>query len=104
MLATFGAVADQKGQWQIGPLGRWVLPILGTGGTALLGSPRVQGETGGICQDYPTARAAGVLAEGARVGWVTLGDLHEIIQIAFAWNNDHLLDSLSAGGSTAIPL
>lgn len=92
LLADFGAVAVQRGQWRISPLGRWMLPILSARGTALLDSSATQGETGGICQLKITLRHVRpacwrrVLVSAS----ATLGDLHEIIQIAFAWDNDHL--------------
>ncbi|HEX5114242.1 MAG TPA: plasmid pRiA4b ORF-3 family protein [Pseudonocardiaceae bacterium] len=92
LLTAFGAVADQRGRWRIGPLGQWVLPILGARGTALLGASGTRGETNGICQLKITLRHVR-LACWRRVlvsASATLGDLHEIIQIAFAWDNDHL--------------
>src|SRR5205814_1813510 len=92
LLAAFGAVAGSNGRWRITPLGRWVLPILGARGVALLGSAEARGELAEICQLKITLRNARPAC------WrrllvptsATLGDLHEIIQIAFAWDNDHL--------------
>ncbi len=92
LLAAFGAVAGNSGTWRITPLGRWALSILAAHGTALLGSPDASGEVTGICQlkitlchFRPTCWRRVLVPASA-----TLGDLHEVIQIAFAWDNDHL--------------
>jgi hypothetical protein len=92
LLAAFGAVVTLRGRWRISPLGRWVWPILAARGVALLGSSGTQAETGGLGQLKITLRHVRptcwrrVLVPAS----ATLGDLHEIIQIAFAWDNDHL--------------
>ncbi|KAA2265407.1 plasmid pRiA4b ORF-3 family protein [Solihabitans fulvus] len=92
LLAAFGAATGKSGRWRVTPLGRWVLPVLGARGTALLGSPEAQGEIVGSCQLKITLRHVRppcwrrVLVPAS----ATLGDLHEIIQIVFVWDDDHL--------------
>lgn len=92
LLAVFGTVTGAGGKWRITPLGRWALPVLGARGTALLGSPEAYGEIAGVCQLKITLRHfrppcwRRVLVPAS----ATLGVLHEIIQVAFAWDNDHL--------------
>lgn len=92
VLAAFGAVSGASGQWRITPLGRWALPVIAGRGASLLGSSDVEDETGGGCQLKITLRQVRpscwrrVLVPAS----ATLGDLHDIIQIAFAWDNDHL--------------
>jgi hypothetical protein len=91
-LAAFGAVAGESGRWRITPLGRWALPILAAHGTALLGSPEAQADVTGICQLKITLRHfrptcwRRILVPAS----ATLGDLHDVIQVVFAWDNDHL--------------
>jgi Plasmid pRiA4b ORF-3-like protein len=87
LMAAFGAVDGSGGQWCITPLGRWAITEIGT-----LGSSGVDDAVDGVCQIKVTLR-------GVRPAcWrrilvpadVTLGDLHEVIRIAFAWDDDHL--------------
>lgn len=92
LLAAFGAVVGESGRWRITPLGRWALPIFVAHGTTLLGSSEAQVEVAGICQlkitlchFRPTCWRRMLVPASA-----TLGDLHEVIQVAFAWDNDHL--------------
>jgi hypothetical protein len=88
-LAAFGAVDGSNGHWRITPLGRWALPQISAGA---LGSSGSEGAVEGICQLKVTLRRVRPAC------WrrilvstdVTLGDLHEVIRIAFAWDDDHL--------------
>lgn len=92
VLAVFGAVANVGEQRRITPLGRWALRVIGTRGASLLGSSDADGETDGICQLKISLRHV-LPACWRRVqvpASATLGDLHEVIQIAFAWDGDHL--------------
>jgi hypothetical protein len=92
VLAAFGAVTGDGGQWRITPLGRWALPLL----TGLDMSPPGRSGTeiaaDAVCRLKITLRSVRppcwrrLLVPAA----TTLGDLHEIIQIAFAWDDDHL--------------
>ncbi|TVT45095.1 plasmid pRiA4b ORF-3 family protein [Amycolatopsis rhizosphaerae] len=92
LLAAFGAVTGESGQWRISPLGRRGLQILDSRGVELLAAPGAPAESGGICQLKIT------LSRMRPAPWrrvlvpasATLGDLHAIIQIAFAWDDDHL--------------
>lgn len=92
LLTAFGAVTRKVGRWQIAPLGQWMLPVLRVHGTSLLRSPDQDGDIDGACQlkitlrhVRPTCWRRVLLAASA-----TLGDLHEVIQIVFAWDADHL--------------
>lgn len=84
-LAAFGAVDGRGGQWRITPLGRWVL-VRGfePAGAAV--------EAEGICQLKVTLRHVRPACSRRILvpADVTLGDLHEVIRIAFAWDDDHL--------------
>lgn len=84
-LAAFGAVDRAGGRWRVTPLGRWVLAR----GFDLTGAaPAVEG----ICRLKVTLRYVRP-ACWRRVlvpSDVTLGDLHEVIRIAFAWDDEHL--------------
>jgi hypothetical protein len=92
LLADFGALVGAGERWRITPLGRWARSVLETRGVSLLGSSDAQADTDGICQLKITLRYVQptcwrrVLVPAS----ATLGDLHEIIQIAFAWDGDHL--------------
>jgi hypothetical protein len=87
LLAAFGAVDGAGGQWRTTPLGRWALPQIST-----LASSGEADEIEGICQLKVT------LQRVRPACWrrllvpadVTLGDLHEVIRIAFRWDDDHL--------------
>lgn len=92
VLAAFGTVTDAGEQGRITPLGRWALPVIGARGASLLGSSDADGEADGLCQLKITLRHVQP-ACWRRVqapASATLGDLHEIIQIAFSWDGDHL--------------
>jgi hypothetical protein len=88
LLAAFGAT-DQR---RITPLGRWALLVINAHGESLLGALPTGCVVDGICQLKITLRYVRpacwrrILVPAS----ATLGDLHEIIQIAFAWNDDHL--------------
>jgi hypothetical protein len=92
LLAAFGAVAAGGGRWRITPLGRWALRRIGGSCFALpeLVGARVPAD--GVCQLKITLRYVRpacwrrVLVRAS----ATLGDLHELIQVAFAWDDDHL--------------
>ncbi|TQM09667.1 plasmid pRiA4b ORF-3 family protein [Pseudonocardia kunmingensis] len=89
-LAAFGTVDPD--QWRITPLGRWALRQIGAHGVSLLGSSDAEGAVSGICEIKVTLRNVRP-ACWRRVlvpAEVTLGDLHEVIRIAFAWDDDHL--------------
>ncbi|HEX3780612.1 MAG TPA: plasmid pRiA4b ORF-3 family protein [Pseudonocardiaceae bacterium] len=92
LLAGFGAITGGVGRWRITPLGQWVLSVLGARGTALLSSPGAENEVDGVCQLKVTLRHVRPTCwrRVSVAASATLGDLHEIIQIAFAWDNDHL--------------
>lgn len=92
LLAEFGAVAGQGEQWRITPLGRWALSRIGTPDFAMpepVGG-RISAE--GICQLKIALRYVRpvcwrrILVPASD----TLGDLHDVIQVAFAWDGDHL--------------
>lgn len=82
LMAAFGAVDRQR---RITPLGRWAL-------TSLRDSPDTQSELEGICQLKITLRYVQpqCLRRVLVPSSATLGDLHDIIQIAFNWDGDHL--------------
>jgi hypothetical protein len=86
LLAAFGAVDGPDGEWRISPLGRWALPRISAG------EPGSADPVEGICRLKVTLRRVRplcwrrILVPAA----VTLGDLHEVIRIAFAWDDDHL--------------
>jgi hypothetical protein len=92
LLAAFGTVTGGVGRWRITPLGQWVAPILGVRGAALLRSADSGNEVDGVCQLKITLRHVRptcwrrVLVAASD----TLGDLHRVLQIAFAWDGDHL--------------
>jgi hypothetical protein len=52
--------------------------------------PEEQGRRGASAQDHLAARAPVLLAESASAGVRHARDLHDVIQIAFAWDDDHL--------------
>jgi hypothetical protein len=90
LLAAFGAVTDSP-ERRITALGRWALPVIGARGVSLLGAPDDVEETG-------TYQLKIALQHVRPACWrrvhlpatATLGELHEVIQIAFAWDDDHL--------------
>lgn len=92
LLAAFGAVAGEGERWRIAPLGRWALLRIGGPGFALPEPAGAQVPADGICQLKITLRYMRpacwrrVLVTAS----AALGDLHEVIQIAFAWDDDHL--------------
>lgn len=89
LLAAFGAVTGTP-QRRITSLGRWALTAIGTRGAALFRTTDVQ-EDG-------TYQLKIVLRDVRPACWrrvhmpasATLGELHEVIQVAFAWDGDHL--------------
>ncbi|MGI8310097.1 plasmid pRiA4b ORF-3 family protein [Saccharopolyspora hattusasensis] len=90
LLAAFGAITDAPVR-RITPLGRWALSVIGTRGVSLLGSSDDAEEDGTyqlkiVLQHVRPACWRRVLMPAS----ATLGDLHEVIQIAFAWDGDHL--------------
>jgi hypothetical protein len=92
LLAAFDAVAEVEDEWRITPLGRWARSVLGARGTSLLGSADAETETEGICQLKITLRHVrpGCWRRVLVPATATLGDLHDIIRITFAWDDDHL--------------
>jgi hypothetical protein len=88
LLAAFGAVTAQQ---RMTPLGRWALSMLGSRAESLLGA------SDGIDEDG-TYQLKIVLLHVRPACWrrvvipasATLGELHEVIQIAFEWDGDHL--------------
>lgn len=92
LLAAFGAVIGEGGRWRITPLGRWAMSRIGGSGFALPEPAGARVPADQICQlkiDLRYVRPAcwrRVLVPAS----ATLGDLHEVIQIAFAWDDDHL--------------
>jgi hypothetical protein len=92
LFAAFGAVIADGGQWRITSLGRWALPRIGGSGFALPEPAGARVPADGICQLKITLRYVRpacwrrVLVPAS----ATLGDLHEVIQVAFAWDDDHL--------------
>lgn len=90
LLAAFGTVTGTPGR-RITPLGRWALSVIGTRGVALLGSSDDAEEDGTYqlkiaLQHVRPACWRRVLMSAS----ATLGELHEVIQVAFAWDDDHL--------------
>lgn len=90
LLAAFGTVTSPHDQSRITQLGRWALTELGVRGQSLL--PRTDAAPEGILQlkiMLQRVRPAcwrRVLVPAS----ATLFELHQIIQIAFHWNGDHL--------------
>lgn len=89
-LAAFGAVTGTPRR-RITPLGRWALSMIGTRGESLLDSSDAtdEDETYQLKIALQHVRPAcwrRVLMPAS----ATLGELHEVIQIAFAWDGDHL--------------
>ncbi|WP_223839556.1 plasmid pRiA4b ORF-3 family protein [Saccharopolyspora pogona] len=90
LLAVFGAITDAPVR-RITPLGRWALSVIGTRRVSLLGSSDDLEEDGTYqlkiaLQHVRPACWRRVLMPAS----ATLGELHEVIQIAFAWDGDHL--------------
>ncbi len=92
LFAAFGAVTPDGGRWRISPLGRWALPRMGGSGFALPEPAGARVPADAVCQLKITLRYVRpacwrrVLVPAS----ATLGDLHEVIQVAFAWDDDHL--------------
>ncbi|MGI8310060.1 plasmid pRiA4b ORF-3 family protein [Saccharopolyspora hattusasensis] len=90
LLASFGAVTGTP-ERRITPLGRWALSTIGTRGVSLLGSSDDAEEDG-------TYQLKITLQHVRPACWrrvhmqasAALGELHEVIQVAFAWDDDHL--------------
>lgn len=90
LLAAFGAVTGTSKR-RITPLGRWGLAMIGTRGESLLGV------SDDVDEDR-TYQLKIVLRHVRPACWrrvvmpasATLGELHEVIQVAFAWGGDHL--------------
>jgi hypothetical protein len=90
LLTAFGAVTDTP-ERRITVLGRWALAAISTRGASLLG-------TDDDVQEDGTYQLKIVLRDVRPVCWrrvhmpasATLGQLHEVIQVAFAWDGDHL--------------
>jgi hypothetical protein len=90
LLTAFGAVERSSGRWRVTPLGRWALTEISTRGASLRGAS--ERAVDGICQLMVRLRRVRP-ACWRRIlvpADATLGDLHEVIQIAFAWDDDHL--------------
>jgi hypothetical protein len=92
LFAAFGAVTVERGQWRIAPLGRWALPRMGGSGFALREPAGALVPADAVCQLKITLRYVRpacwrrVLVPAS----ATLGELHKVIQVAFAWDDDHL--------------
>lgn len=92
VFVAFGAVTGGSGQWCITPLGRWALPRIGGPGFTVPEPAGVRIPADAVCQLKITLQYVRpvcwrrVLVSAS----ATLGDLHEIIQVAFAWDDDHL--------------
>jgi hypothetical protein len=88
LLAAFGAVTAEQ---RLTPLGRWALSMLGSRAESLLGASDDIDEDGTyqlkiVLQHVrPPCWRRVVIPASAR-----LGELHEVIQIAFEWDGDHL--------------
>jgi hypothetical protein len=88
LLGAFGAVNSKH---RITPLGRWALTMIGTRGESLLGV------SDDVDEDM-TYQVKIVLRHVRPACWrrvvmpasATLGELHEVIQVAFEWDGDHL--------------
>lgn len=92
LLAAFGAVTDQDGPPRITPLGHWAIQQIDTRGADLLNSTLAAPQIGRLCQLKITLRHVRP-ACWRRIqlpSSATLGELHQAIQIAFAWDDDHL--------------
>jgi hypothetical protein len=91
LLSAFGAVTDSEGRWRITPLGRRALSMFGDGVTPPR-RPAVAIPDDAACQLKISLRFVRpacwrrVLVPAS----ATLGELHSILQIAFAWDGDHL--------------
>lgn len=92
VLEAFGAAVSERDGWRITPLGSWALPLLGSRAVSQAGRAGAEIAADEICQlkivlrDVRPACWRRVLVPGS----ATLGELHEIIQVAFAWDDDHL--------------
>jgi hypothetical protein len=91
LLAAFGAVTELPEPRRITSLGHWALSAISTRGKSLLGSSDGVDVDGAyqlkiVLQHVRPACWRRVLMSAS----ATLGDLHEVIQIAFAWDGDHL--------------
>lgn len=85
LLAAFGAVTGTS-ERRITPLGRWALSMIGTFGSS------------DDAEESGTFQLKIALRHVRPACWrrvlmpasATLGELHEVIQVAFAWDDDHL--------------
>jgi hypothetical protein len=92
VLETFGAAHNDGEQWRITPLGHWALTRVS--GSSFSPHGRSGAEIGAeaVCQLKINLRymRPGCWRRVLVPASATLGDLHEIIQIAFAWDNERL--------------
>ncbi|MEU6265863.1 plasmid pRiA4b ORF-3 family protein [Saccharopolyspora shandongensis] len=90
LLATFGAVTDTP-ERRITPLGRWALSMIGARGVSLLGSSDDVEEDGTYQLKIALQHVQPACWRRVHIpASATLGELHEVIQVAFAWDGDHL--------------
>ncbi|WAL66718.1 plasmid pRiA4b ORF-3 family protein [Amycolatopsis cynarae] len=92
LLAAFAAVTGEGGQWRISPLGRSGLQILDSRGVELLAASGAPAGTGGVFQlkITPSRMRPACWRRVLVPASATLGKLHAIIQVVFAWNDDRL--------------
>ncbi|WP_433601333.1 plasmid pRiA4b ORF-3 family protein [Nocardia sp. CA-135953] len=92
VLEAFGAAHNEGEQWRITPLGHWALSRVGGSDSSPPGRSGTEIGAEVVCQLKISLRYARpacwrrVLVPAS----ATLGDLHEIIQIAFSWDDEHL--------------
>jgi hypothetical protein len=90
LLVAFGAVTGLR-ERRITSLGRWALSAIGTRGVSLLGSSDDVAETGTYQLKIALQYVRPACWRRVHIpASATLGDLHEVIQVAFAWDGDHL--------------
>lgn len=90
LLAAFGAVTDQP-ERRITALGRWALSVMGTRGASLLSSSDDADEKAPYQLKITLQHVRPACWRRVRIpASATLADLHEVIQVAFAWDGDHL--------------
>jgi hypothetical protein len=90
LLAAFGAVTDPPAR-RITSIGRWALSVIGTRGVSLLGSSDDVDGAGTYQLKIALQHVRPACWRRVRIpASATLGDLHEVIQVAFAWDGDHL--------------
>ncbi len=91
LLSAFGVATDSHGQWRITPLGRRALSMFGDG-VMPPRRPAIALPDDAVCQLKISLRFVRpacwrrVLVPAA----ATLGELHDVLQIAFAWDGEHL--------------